>query len=74
MIAGRKKDLTYEFDTRVVERESVAECTENGNKNEINKEVKRREHNERSSKRSDQNRKNSPSVLSLVPPESKRYW
>ena len=32
MIAGRKKDLTYEFDTRVVERESVAECTENGNK------------------------------------------
>ena len=30
MIAGRKKDLTYEFDTRVVERESVAECTENG--------------------------------------------
>ena len=29
-------------------------------KNEINKEVKRREHNERSSKRSDQNRKNSP--------------
>ena len=60
MIAGRKKDLTYEFDTRVVERESVAERTENGNKNEINKEVKRREHNERSSKRSDQNRKNSP--------------
>ena len=32
MIAGRKKNLTYEFDTRVVERESVAECTENGNK------------------------------------------
>ena len=25
MIAGKKKDLTYEFDTRVVERESVAE-------------------------------------------------
>ena len=25
MIAGRKKDLTYEFDTRVVERESVTE-------------------------------------------------
>ena len=33
MIAGRKKDLTYEFDTRVVERESVAERKENENKN-----------------------------------------
>ena len=29
----KKKDLTYEFDTRVVERESVAERDENGNKN-----------------------------------------
>lgn len=73
MIAGRKKDLTYEFDTRVVERESVAECTENGNKNEINKEVKGENTMNEAVKEAIRTGKQ-PSVLSLVPPESKRYW